>query len=143
PPAVVAPRVIRFSVVTIDGDLIDNHGCSSDDLTVIVACGAFAVALDESVTVRPSRYEPDTSGVNVGAGAVAFDSVALEPVGTVRVHAYVYGECPPAVVAPRVIRFPVVPLDGALIDTERGGGGDVTVNCAEAELEAASLELKV
>src|SRR3989454_384153 len=96
-------------------------------VTVIVACGAFAVALDESVTVRPSRYEPDTSGVNVGAGAVAFDSVALEPVGTVRVHAYVYGECPPAGVAPRVIRFPAVPLDGALIDTERGGGGDVTV----------------
>src|SRR5207245_6749602 len=112
PPAVVAPRVIRFSVVTIDGDLIDNHGCSSDDLTVIVACGAFAVALDESVTVRPSRYEPDTSGVNVGAGAVAFDSVALEPVGTVKIGRASCRERVKIVVVVGVFKFAEIRLYG-------------------------------
>src|SRR5207245_32626 len=96
-------------------------------VTVIVACGAFAVALDESVTVRPSRYEPDTSCVNVGDGAVAFDSVALEPVGTVRVHAYLSGDCSDVVFAARLISVTVVDVDAGLLVGVSGRGCGVTV----------------
>src|SRR5207245_1260263 len=122
-----AAKLLPVTVTDVPAGPLVGFSDIDWDVTVIVACGAFAVALDESVTVRPSTYEPDTSGVNVGAGAVAFDSVALEPVGTVRVYAYVDGDFPPVVVVLRVIRFPVVLLDCSLLDAVPILDCDVTV----------------
>ena len=51
---------------------------------------------------------------------MVLDSAAADPVGTARLHEYVYGGCPPVGVEPRVTKVPVVPVEGAVIDTDRG-----------------------
>ena len=77
------------------------------------------------------------SGVNVGFATVVLDSTADEPVGAAMVHAYVYGWDPPVTTELRLICVPTLPLDGAVIDADRGG---VTESTDEPVL-AATLEL--
>ena len=53
---------------------------------------------------------------------MVLDSAAADPVGTeARLHEYVYGGCPPVGAEPRVTKVPVVPVEGAVIETDRGG----------------------
>ncbi len=77
------------------------------------------------------------SGVNVGFATVVLDSTADEPAGTVMVHKYVYGGDAPVTTELRLICVPVLPLDGAVIDADRGGLTESTDDPALA----AKLEL--
>src|SRR5207245_1257876 len=110
--AELAAKLLPVTVTDVPAGPLVGFSDIDWGVTVIVACGAFAVALDESVTVRPSRYEPDTSGVNVGAGAVAFDSVALEPVGTVKIGRASCRERVKIVVVVGVFKFAEIRLYG-------------------------------
>ena len=71
-----------------------------------------AVTPRESVTVTPTLYWPDRSGVKVGAAAVVLESAAALPAGAISVQAYVSGLTPPPMDTARETCVPAVGMLG-------------------------------